>query len=65
MAVTPEQIEAEHNAALASLSESQRRAIHRMQQAKQRAVFNGRKPTENLQSIFEAEAQTLSRQLAA
>jgi hypothetical protein len=65
MAVTPEQIEAEHNAALASLTDSQRRAIQRMQQAKQHAVFNGKKPTENLQAIFEAEAQTLTRQLAA
>ncbi|MGC1302431.1 MAG: hypothetical protein WA840_08655 [Caulobacteraceae bacterium] len=65
MTVTPEQIEAEHNAALASLTEGQRRAIHRMQQAKQHALFNGRLPTENLQAIFQAEAQSLSRKLAA
>jgi hypothetical protein len=65
MTVTPEQIEAEHNAALASLTESQRRAIQRLQQAKQHALFNGRKPADNLQSIFESEAQSLSRQLAA
>src|SRR6201996_8343910 len=65
MAVTPEQIEAEHNAALASLTDSQRRAIQRMRQAKQHAVFNGKKPTENLLAIFEAEAQALSPQPAA
>jgi hypothetical protein len=65
MIVTPEQIEAEHDAALASLTESQRRAIHRLQQAKQHAVFNGRRPAENLKAIFEAEAQALLRQLAA
>ena len=44
MTVTPEEIEAEHKAALASLSESQRRAIQRLQQAKQRTHFNGRFP---------------------
>ncbi len=58
MTVTPEEIEAEHKAALASLTESQRRAIQRLQQAKQRAHFNGRFPDENLKMIFAAEAES-------
>ena len=61
MTVTPEEIEAEHKAALASLSESQRRAIQRLQQAKQRTHFNGRFPQENLKMIFEAEAESRMR----
>ncbi|WP_158912896.1 hypothetical protein [Caulobacter sp. S45] len=65
MTVTPEQIEAEHHEALASLSDSQRRAIVRLQQAKQRTAFNGRLTNENLQVIFQAEAESLTRQLAA
>ena len=65
MTVTPEQIEAEHKAALASLSEAQRRAIQRLQQAKQRTHFNGRFPDENLKLIFEAEAETRMRRQAA
>ena len=63
MTVTPQEIEAEHKAALASLTEAQRRAILRLQQAKQRAHFNGRFPDENLKAIFEAEA--VSRMKAA
>ena len=65
MAITAEQVEQEHRAALASLSESQRRAITRLQQAKQRAHFNGRFPADNLKLIFEAEAEDRSRKLAA
>ncbi len=61
MTVTSEQIEQEHRAALASLTEPQRRAILRLQQAKQRANFNGRFPTDNLKLIFEAEAEDRSR----
>ena len=57
MTITAEQIELEHRAALASLTEPQRRALNRLQQAKQRASFNGRFPTDNLRLIFEAEAQ--------
>ena len=65
MTVTPEEIEQEHRAALASLTEAQRRAIQRLQQAKQRANFNGRFPTDNLKIIFETEAVDRSRQIAA
>ena len=65
MTVTPEDVALEHRAALASLTEPQRRAILRLQQAKQRANFNGRFPTDNLRLIFEAEAEDRSRQRAA
>lgn len=65
MTVTANQVEQEHRAALASLTESQRRAIQRLQEAKQRASFNGRFPTDNLQLIFEAEAQDRTRRQAA
>jgi hypothetical protein len=65
MTITPEQIEIEHKQALASLTEPQRRAIQRLQQAKQRAPFNGRYPEENLKAIFAAEAETRMRQQAA
>jgi hypothetical protein len=54
--LTPEDIEAEHNAALASLTVEQRRALDRLASARQRTNFNGRLPRENLRAIFEAEA---------
>ena len=57
MTITADQVEQEHRAALASLTEPQRRALQRLQQAKQRAPFNGRFPNENLQLIFAAEAE--------
>ena len=65
MTVTAQQVEAEHKAALASLTEAQRRAIQRMQKAKQRAHFNGRFLDENLQMVFAAEAETRMRDIAA
>ena len=65
MTVTCEQIEAEHKAALASLTDAQRRALQRLQQAKRLGPFNGRFPEENLQKIFEAEAETRMRRHAA
>jgi hypothetical protein len=65
MTITPQEIEAEHKAALASLNAAQRRAIQRMQQAKQRAHFNGRFLEENLQMVFAAEAETRTRVKAA
>jgi hypothetical protein len=58
--VTSADIRAEHNAALLSLTPEQRRAIQRLQQAKQRSHFNGRFPDENLQAIFEKEASERS-----
>jgi len=65
MTITPEDVEAEHNAALASLTDVQRRAIHRMQQAKQQSHFNNRFPTDNLKTMFETEAASRSERRAA
>ena len=65
MTITADHIEQEHRAALASLTEPQRRAIARLQQAKQRAHFNRRFPADNLKLIFEAEAEDRARRLAA
>ncbi len=64
MTVTVEQVEQEHRQALASLTEPQRRALQRLQQAKQRTPFNGRLPTDNLRLIFEAEAEDRTRKAA-
>jgi DNA-binding MarR family transcriptional regulator len=58
--VTSADVQAEHRAALLSLTPEQRRAIRRLQEAKQRSHFNGRYPEENLRAIFEAEAKTRS-----
>lgn len=63
--VTADQVEAEHNAALAALTPEQRRALERLANARQRTNFNGRFPGENLKSIFAAEAQARSRAAAA
>jgi hypothetical protein len=57
MSITPEQIEAEHRAALESLTKEQQRALARMQRAYQLSHFNHHKLGENLQQIFESEAQ--------
>ena len=65
MNITAEQVEQEHRAALASLTEPQRRALARLQQARQRATFNGRFPADNLKLIFAVEAENRTRKLAA
>ena len=63
--VTPAEIEAEHEAALAALTPEQRRALERLANARQRTNFNGRFPQENLKAIFAAEAEARSRRTAA
>ena len=63
--VSVEDIEAEHKAALASLTPDQRRALERLANARQRTNFNGRFPQENLRAIFAAEAEARSRRPAA
>ena len=65
MTITAQEIEQDHRAALASLPDSQRRAIQRLQEARQRGHFNGRFPADNLKLIFEAEAEDRTRKLAA
>jgi hypothetical protein len=62
--LTAADIEAEHRAALATLTPDQRRALDRLANARQRTNFNGRFPQENLQAIFTAEAQARSRAAA-
>jgi hypothetical protein len=62
--VTAADIEAEHRAALATLTPDQRRALDRLANARQRTNFNGRFPQENLQAIFAAEAEARSRAVA-
>jgi hypothetical protein len=57
MPITPEDIESEHHKALDSLSKEQRWALHRVQRAFQESHFNHRKITENLDKIFEDEAE--------
>ena len=57
MPITPEEIEDEHRQALESLSKEQRWALHRVQRAYQESHFNHRKMAENLDRIFEDEAQ--------
>ena len=57
MSVTPETIEAEHRAAVESLTRDQQRALSRVQRASQMAHFNHRRIVENLQQVFEEEAQ--------
>jgi hypothetical protein len=56
MPVTPEDVEAEHHAALESLSKEQRWALSRVQRAYQESHFNHRKIVENLEKIFADEA---------
>jgi hypothetical protein len=63
--ITPAEIEAEHRAALATLTPEQRRALERLANARQRTNFNGRFPQENLQAIFAAEAEARTRGAAA
>jgi hypothetical protein len=57
MPVTAADIEAEHHAALESLTREQRWALYRMQRAFQESNFNHRKIAENLVRIFEDEAK--------
>lgn len=63
MTVTPEEIEAEHNAAMASLTPAQLRAIARLRNAKQATHFNGGHQNEALRAIFVREAQARAAQL--
>ena len=57
MPVTAEDIEAEHDKALAELTREQHWALSRIQRAYQESHFNHRRISENLSRIFEAEAK--------
>ena len=65
LVISAADVEAEHQAALATLTPEQRRALERLANARQRTNFNGRFPQENLKAIFVAEAQSRSRAAAA
>ncbi len=64
MSITPEDIEAEHVAALASLTPAQHRALARLRNAKQATHFCGGTNAEALRAIFTREAAQRSEQLA-
>jgi hypothetical protein len=57
MSITTDTIEAEHRAAVESLTRDQQRALSRVQRASQMSHFNHRRIVENLQQVFEEEAQ--------
>lgn len=56
MHVTPGQIRAEHEAAVASFTPAQLRAIDRMNQAERLGAFSLATRTLRLEAVFEAEA---------
>ena len=64
MTVTAADIQAEHLAALAALTNTQKRALERLRDARQHARFNGLFPEENLDAIFAREAERRSQQAA-
>ena len=54
--ITANDIRAEHEAAVATLTPEQRRALSRLEEARRRRPFNNHTTYENLAVIFEAEA---------
>ena len=64
MTITPEEIEAEHTAAMASLTPAQLRALARLRNAKQATHFSGGGAGDALRTIFAREAGARTAQLA-
>lgn len=64
MTITPEEIEAEHAAAMASLTPAQLRALARLRNAKQATHFNGGHQNEALRAIFVREAEARTEQVS-
>lgn len=62
---TPEDIRHEHEAAMASLTDAQRCGIGRQRHAHQMTNFNGLSDKQNLELIFEREAQDRNAALDA
>lgn len=62
--ITAQDIEREHKAALDSLTPEQRRALGRLEEAQRQTCFNGRAPKENLQGVFDREAERRSAKAA-
>ena len=64
MIITPEDIAAEHDAAIAALTPAQHRAIARLRNAKQATHFKGGLQGDALKTIFAREAEQRTVQLA-
>jgi hypothetical protein len=64
MTITAEDIEAEHAAAIASLTPPQLRALARLRNAKQATHFSGGGTSDALRVIFVREAEARTQQLA-
>jgi hypothetical protein len=62
---TVEDIKREHDAALASLTMQQRRALDRIREAWQQSNFNGRSPKYDLAAMFRREADARRVRIAA
>ena len=54
--ITAHDIRAEHEAAVAGLTQEQRRALGRLDQVREKGPLNSRAANENLLAIFQAEA---------
>ena len=64
MTISPEDIQTEHDAAIASLSPAQLRAIARLRNAKQATHFQGGHQSDALKAIFVREAEQRMLQIA-
>lgn len=64
MTISPEDIQAEHDAAIAALTPAQLRAIARLRNAKQATHFQGGHQSDALKAIFQREAEQRTLQLA-
>ena len=64
MTITSEDIQAEHDAAIAALTPAQHRAIARLRNAKQATHFQGGHQSDALKGIFAREAEQRTVQLA-
>ena len=64
MIISPDDIQAEHDAAMASLTPAQLRAIARLRNAKQATHFQGGHQSDALKSIFAREAEQRTLQIA-
>lgn len=65
MITTADDIKREHQAALASLTPGQKRAIDRLAKARRMSTFNHRWSGENLEILFEADAIERDASLAS
>ena len=64
MTITHQDIQAEHDAAIAALTPAQHRAIARLRNAKQATHFRGGTQADALQVLFAREAEQRTVQIA-